>query len=122
MEIGEADRAEAREHRMPKIAAAILALALTAAAGAWAQPGPGQATFKITNDSDRIVECTLLVDGATRTYMRVHPGKTYHDNFRDNRRIQLVCMRGKEGVYGPMKFGADYRFVRDGDHVAVVGP
>src|ERR1700743_2811876 len=109
----------------PKIAAAVLALALPlvpiAAAGAQAgEPRPGEAAFRVTNDSDRIVDCTLLVDGASHTYLHVHPGKTFHDTYRDNRRIQLVCMRGKEGVYGPLKLGVDYRFVREGDHVSVV--
>ena len=103
-----------------KFAAAVLVLAVTAAAGARADEPTRGGTFKVTNTTDRIVECTMLVDGATRTYLRVHPGKAYQDDFTANRRIQLVCMRGKEGVYGPLKFGVDYRFVRDGDHVAVV--
>jgi hypothetical protein len=106
---------------MLKIAAAVLALVLTAAAsGAQADPPARGDTFKITNATDRIVECTLLVDGMTRTYLRVHPGKAYQDGFRANRILQLVCIRGKEGVFGPLKLGMDYQFERDGDRVTVV--
>ncbi|HEX3363648.1 hypothetical protein [Phenylobacterium sp.] len=73
----------------------------------------------MTNTTDRIVECTMVVDGMTRTYLRVHPGKAYREDFGANRSIQLVCMRAKQDVYGPLTFGVDYQFVRDGDRVAV---
>jgi hypothetical protein len=86
-------------------AAGLLAAPLAAAA----EPDKGQ--FKVTNDTQRIVECVLLVNGHTRTYLKVHPGKAYFDTFPEGRALQLVCMRGQEGVYGPLKLGVDYRFV-----------
>ncbi|HEX2815350.1 MAG TPA: hypothetical protein VHN39_03080 [Phenylobacterium sp.] len=99
--------------------AAGLAGALAAGSGAGA--AVPSATFRVTNASNRVVECNLLVDGKTRTYLKVHVGKTYFDDFTVGRQLQLVCMRGVEGVYGPLKLGVDYRFVeRDGHHVAVV--
>jgi len=98
------------------------ALALAAGAGTVRAERP-HGTFRVTNDAGRIVECTLLVDGATRTYLKVHPGKAYFDDFTQGRRLQLACMRGKQAIYGPLKLGADYRFVRKDSHIAVVeGP
>ena len=89
-----------------------------AAAGAAEVP---KQTFSITNDAHRVVECTFLVDGKTRNYLKVHEGKTFHDDFRPQTLLQLVCIRGAEGVFGPLKLGVDYRFVdRPGNHVGVV--
>jgi len=86
-----------------------------------ARAGPAMGTFRVTNDASRVVECVLLVDGHTRTYLKIHPGKAYFDDFRPNQRLQLVCMRGAQGAYGPLKVGTDYRIVaRQGDHVDVV--
>jgi hypothetical protein len=86
------------------------ALALTLGASGPARAWPS-GTFKVTNDAQRIVECTLLVDGRTRTYLKVHPTKTYADTFSVGRLLQLVCMRGSEDSFGPLKLGIDYRFV-----------
>jgi len=36
------------------------------------------------------------------------------------RRLQLACMRGRDGVYGPLQLGVDYRFVERGSWIAVV--
>jgi hypothetical protein len=89
---------------------AAMAALLGATPAALAAPD-GKGTFRVTNDTQRIVECVLLVNGATRTYLKVHPGKSYWDDFVPGRLLQLVCMRGKEGVYGPLKLGVAYRFV-----------
>ena len=82
---------------------------------------PAKQTFSVTNDANRVVECNLLVNSHTRTYLKVHPGKTYRDDFFPKTLVQLACVRGVEGVYGPLKLGVDYRFVsREGNRVAVV--
>jgi len=89
--------------------------------GAAAQAEPTKQTFSITNDANRVVECNLLINSHTRTYLKVHPGKTYRDDFFPKTLVQLACGRGVEGVYGPLKLGVDYRFVsREGNRVAVV--
>ena len=89
---------------------AILAVGPTASSGVYvANPGTGR--FSVTNDTERVVECNVLIDGRTRTYIKVHPAKTYFTDVDAGRLVQLVCMRGKVGVYGPLKLGADYRFV-----------
>jgi hypothetical protein len=97
---------------------------LAAAAVMGATPGaiaaPAKGTFRVTNDAPRVVECVLLVEGHTRTYLKIHPGKAYFDDFGPRELLQLVCMRGEEGAYGPLKVGTDYRIVmRGGNHVDV---
>jgi hypothetical protein len=98
-------------------ALALAALALAAPAGAEVQKG----LFRVTNDSHRVVECNFLVEGKTRTYLKVHQGKAYFDTFDPRTLLQLVCGRGDKDVYGPLKLGVEYRFVdRAGNRVAVV--
>ena len=76
--------------------------------------------FRVTNDAHRVVECNLLVDSHTRTYLKVHMGKTYGDDFTQGRLLQLACMRGTQDLFGPLKLGVDYRFVdAPGDRIAV---
>jgi hypothetical protein len=97
-----------------------LAAALMVSAAAANAEAP-RGVFTITNASTRYVECNLLVDGHTLTYLKLHVGGTYTSNYRFDRRLDLVCMRGFEDIYGPLKFGVEYRFVDKGDHrVAVV--
>jgi hypothetical protein len=97
-------------------AASVLMAPLAIPLAAGAAPASGQ--FKVTNDTPHIVECVLLVNGKTRTYLKVHPGKAYFDTFLEGRTLQLVCMRARTGVYGPLKLGVDYRFVdAPGDHI-----
>jgi len=86
---------------------AILILATASSARATVE----SATFSITNDAHRVVECTLLVDGHTWTYLKVHIGKTYSDRFRSNQDLMLVCVRGQKDVYDHLKPGTDYRFI-----------
>jgi hypothetical protein len=89
----------------------ILAGGLSGAAA----PPLEKLTFRVTNDTDRIVECALLVDGHTRTYLKVHPGKAYFDNFYPRQLLQLACIHAHPDVFGPLKPGSDYRFtVADG--------
>ena len=80
--------------------------------------------FRVTNDAHRVVECNLLVDSHTRTYLKVHMGKTYGDSFSRGRLLQLACMRGTEGIFGPLEAAEGrlaYRFVdAPGDRVNLV--
>jgi hypothetical protein len=97
-----------------------LAAALTAAASA-PQAETEHGKFRITNDAHRVVECNLLVEGRTRTYLKVHMGKAYYDTFPANGLLQLACVRGAKDFYGPLKIGVDYRFVdAPGDRVDVI--
>jgi hypothetical protein len=98
----------------------ILALAAALSASA-AQAEVARGKFRITNDAHRVVECNLLVEGRTRTYLKVHVGKAYFDTFPANRLLQLACVRGAKDFYGPMKVGVDYRFIdAPGDRIDVV--
>jgi hypothetical protein len=104
--------------RVPGLLA--LAAALMAASPTAAEPVP-TGRFIITNDAHRVVECNLMVDSATRTYLKVHVGKAYSDSFRANRLLQLACIRGTKADFGPLKVGVDYRFVdAPGNRVDVV--
>lgn len=77
--------------------------------------------FRVTNDAHRVVECELLVDSHIRTYLKVHMGKTYGDDFTQGRRLQLACIRGAQDLFGPLKLGVDYHFVdAPGDRIDVV--
>ena len=101
---------------MPRIPA-VLVLALAAALPARAAPEPQVLT--VTNGASRIVECDLLVDGKSRTQLKIHPGKSYADTFDPRRSVQLVCMRAKEGVYR-VTAGQAYRFVNGDKRVELV--
>jgi len=90
-----------------------LALAVTLAAGAGQAAAVEKQTLTLTNTSSRIVECALLVDGKTRTMLKIRPGKAYADAFDPRRGLQLVCERAKKGVW-EVKAGTGYNFV-DGD-------
>jgi hypothetical protein len=107
---------------MTKIAGlAAAGLIAAAVAGGPAAAAPPKGTFSVTNDAHRVVECNLLVEGRTRTYLKVHPGKTYRDDFFPGTLVQLACGRGVQDTYGPLKLGVGYRFVsREGNRVAVV--
>jgi hypothetical protein len=99
--------------------AALTAATLAAASAAQAETERGK--FRITNDAHRVVECNLMVEGHTRTYLKVHMGKAYFDTFPANHLLQLACVRGAKDYYGPMKIGVDYRFVdAPGDRIDVI--
>jgi hypothetical protein len=101
-----------RRSPLAAILAIITVVVIAAAFGAFrAHAGPAVGRFHVTNDAHRVVECVLLVGGHTRTYLKVHMGKTYGDDFTEGRLLQLACMRGTDGVFGPLKMGVDYRFV-----------
>jgi hypothetical protein len=54
-----------------------LALAVTVAAGAGQAAPVEKQTLTLANTSSRIVECALLVDGKTRTLLKIRPGQAY---------------------------------------------
>ena len=92
---------------------AFAALTLVLAAGPALAAAPPKQALQVTNAAARNVECALVVDGKTRTFLKIRPGKTWSDDFDPRRDLRLVCERGKKGVYA-VKAGADYHFV-DGD-------
>ena len=95
---------------MPNVLGLSAALAVLIAGSAAAEPVPS-GRFTVTNDAHRVVECNLMVDGSTRTYLKVHVGKAYFDSFPATRLLQLACVRGTKDYFGPLKVGVDYRFV-----------
>ena len=85
-------------------------LATAAAAPAWSA-APEKQLFQVTNTALRPADCAIVVDGKTRTYLKIRPGKTWADNFDPRRTIQLVCDRAVgDGVWA-MKAGTRYRLL-----------
>ena len=76
-------------------------------------------TFRVTNDSQRIVECTFLVDGHTRNYLKIHVGKTYASDFDAGHMLQLACIHSNPDIFGPLKAGVDYRLKDNGGKVGL---
>ena len=68
----------------------------------------------VTNDSQRIAECAVLIDGRIKKYVNIRPGKTYTDQFESNRELKLVCEKSRPMWFGPLKLGSAYRIVRTG--------
>ncbi|MBS0361995.1 MAG: hypothetical protein JSR98_11485 [Proteobacteria bacterium] len=93
---------------------AALGVASTALAASRTESYPA-GTFRVTNDSSRIVECTFLVDGHTRNYLKIHVGKAYVSNFDAGHDLGLMCVHSKPDMFKPLKAGVDYRLNnRDG--------
>jgi hypothetical protein len=102
---------------MPRsLAVAALALASMAAAATAlpARAEPDRQPLTITNASARIAECAVVVDGHTRTMLKLHVGKSWSDSFRPGQDLRLVCERSKKLFFGPLKTGAAYRVVDEG--------
>lgn len=81
-----------------RIGLACLGLGLTASATA-AEGTGDSAKLTLTNDASRPVYCAVLVDGKTRNYLNIRPGKTFTADIHRRRTVQLVCERAKENVY-----------------------
>ncbi|MBW8815738.1 MAG: hypothetical protein JF588_20160 [Caulobacterales bacterium] len=95
-----------------RLIALALALAVTALpAGA---ETPAAEPLTVTNASARLAECALVVDGHTRTMLKLHVGKSWSDSFRPNQDLRLVCERSRKLFFGPLKAGSTYRLVGDG--------
>jgi hypothetical protein len=96
------------------VAAALAApAALPAAAGA---PEPQRLT--VQNDADRVVECAVVVDGKARTFLKIRPGKLWSADYDPRRQVQLVCERGKPGVFA-VKAGLTYRLSYEANRVQI---
>ena len=85
----------------------LLLLALAAPAAA-AEKLP----LSVTNASERIAECAVLIDGRIKKYVNIRPGKTWTDQFDSNRELKLVCEKSRPMYFGPLKLGGAYRIVR----------
>lgn len=103
--------------RLTTVAVSAVALAASAtlslAPPAWADT-PQRQSLTITNASARLAECAVVVDGHTRTMLRLHVGKTWQDDFLPGQDLRLVCERSKKLFFGPLKAGAAYRIVGEG--------
>jgi hypothetical protein len=95
------------------VAAAALCLGAALPAGAGSVE-PQRLTLK--NEADRAVECAVIVDGKKRTFLKIRPGKLWAGDYDPRRKVQLVCERGKEGVYD-VKAGATYAFSYEANRV-----
>ena len=88
----------------------LLAALLAVAAPALAAP-PEKQLFQVTNTAPRPADCAVVVDGKTRTYLKIRPGKTWADSFDPRRMIQLVCDRAVGNGVWAMKAGVSYRLL-----------
>jgi hypothetical protein len=86
---------------------ALILLASPAAAAPERQP------VSVTNASARIAACALVVDGHTRTYLKLHPGKSWSAPFDPRQDIRLVCEHAR-ALNWRLKPGAAYRVVDAG--------
>lgn len=93
--------------------AGVASLVLVLAGPAAAEAERGKIT--LSNDASRPVYCAIVIDGRTRNYIHIRPGKTYVTELdTDRRAVQLVCERAKRNAYGPLRFDTAYSLV-DGD-------
>lgn len=93
----------------------VTALGLAAALPAAAAP-PEPQRLTVRNDAARIVECAVIVDGKARTFLKMRPGKLWAADYDPRRKVQLVCERGKEGVY-TVKAGLTYSLSYEANRV-----
>jgi hypothetical protein len=96
------------QSRLALAAATLILAAFPARAEA-----PAKQPLQVTNAAARDVECALVVDGRTRTFLKIHPGKTWSDTFDPRRTLQLVCEHARRNVFR-VKAGSEYRLI-DGD-------
>ena len=97
----------------------LLAAALALLAVAPAAAEPEKLPLAVTNATDRVVFCAFVFDGKTRTNLAIRPGKTWSEPFDPRRRLQLVCNRGKESVFGPLEAGKRYDLVTAGRKIGL---
>jgi hypothetical protein len=98
-------------------ATALALLAATSAAGEAAK-----LPLAVTNTTDRIVFCTFVFEGKSRTKLAIRPGRTWSEAFDPRRRLQLVCNRGKDNVFGPLEAGKSYELVSAGRKIDLAEP
>lgn len=103
--------------RFGAFAAAGLAAALTLAGPRPAGAGDVEPErLALQNDAARVVECAVIVDGKTRTFLKIRPGKLWAADYDPRRKVQLVCERGKPGVF-EVKAGQAYRLTYEANRV-----
>jgi len=92
---------------MPRfIGLTALLLALSAApAGAEPQKLP----VTVTNASERLADCAVVIDGRIKYYVKIKPGDAWTDSFQTIRELKLVCERSRAYFFGPLKLGGAYR-------------
>jgi len=91
---------------MPRLRAALL-IAFAVAAPAMA--APEMLPVSVTNASEKIAICTVVVDGRMKYELKIRPGNTWSDDFQSIREVKLVCDRSRELFFGPLKLGGTYR-------------
>jgi hypothetical protein len=87
---------------LPLLTAFVLAAAPAMAA-------PELAPVSVTNATQRLAVCTIVVDGRMKYEVKIRPGKTWSDEFQTIREVKLVCERSRELFFGPLKLGGTYR-------------
>lgn len=95
----------------------LAALIALAAAPAWSAE---KLTVRVDNASPRTVDCALVVEGKTRTYLKIRPGKAWWEPFHPRRTLQLVCDRTVGDGVWRLKPGSSYRLVDVGGKVDLV--
>ena len=86
------------------LSALLLALAAVPA-GAEPQKLP----VTVTNASERLADCAVLIDGRIKYYVKIKPGDAWTDSFQTIRELKLVCERSRAYFFGPLKLGGAYR-------------
>jgi hypothetical protein len=83
-------------------------LILALAAAAPAQAAVEKAPLTVTNTSQRIADCAVLIDGRIKYYVKIRPGRTWSDDFQTMRELKLVCERSRKLFFGPLRLGGAY--------------
>src|SRR5438552_10182883 len=94
---------------MPRFAALPVLLLALAAAPAAANAEVAKLPLTVTNASERIADCAVLIDGRIKYYVKIKPGDVWSDSFQTIRELKLVCERSREHFFGPLKLGGAYR-------------
>ena len=89
----------------------LLAVSITFAAAAPGVAAPEKLPLTVTNASERIADCAVLIDGRIKYYVKIKPGNTWTDEFQTIRELKLVCERSREFFFGPLKLGSAYRII-----------
>lgn len=104
----EAAAVETESCGVPKVASFVAGLGLVLAfAPARAEP-PEKQTLSLENAATRVVDCAVVVDGKTRTMLKMQPGKSWSDAYDPRRDVRLVCERAKK-MYWRVEAGTAYR-------------
>ena len=89
----------------------VLILAFAAAPQTAASAEIEKLPLTVTNASERIADCAVLIDGRIKYMVKIRPGNTWTDSFQTIRELKLVCERSRNLYWGPLKLGGSYRIV-----------